>query len=92
MTNTKNWGIIKQAQELNKIKIKEQTAAEILTTLMFVVDMKQFNIIFDKLMELYHLKLDPFTKTPCTIDQYLISKCLYDEDMRREEVLKEWTI
>ena len=51
-------------------KRDQHVAAEILTQFMFTRDMKDVMRVWDEVYKQYDLCEDPFTRTPCTPEEY----------------------
>ena len=62
-------------------KSAQRTAANIASMLMFAQSMDDIDRIYGNIFEEYHLALDPFTKTPCTAEEYYDSQQEYEKQI-----------
>ena len=59
-------------------KTMQKVAADILMEFMFVRDMDEVWKVYDRVLEKYDLFEDPFTRVPCTPDEWYESKLEYE--------------
>lgn len=62
-------------------KSAQRVAADIAGRLMFVKSIDDVDKIYTDIFEQYNLRLDPFTKTPCTAEEYYDLKNEYDKQI-----------
>ena len=60
-------------------KRDQRVASEILTQFMFTKDMGDVIKVWNEIFEQYGLCEDPFTRTPCTPDEYYENCLEYDK-------------
>ena len=59
-------------------KTAQKVAADILMEFLFTNNMDDVIKVYDRVMEQYGLYEDPFTKCPCTPDEYWDNKLEYE--------------
>lgn len=70
----------------NKVTNRDrQIAAEILTRFMFAKDMDEMMSVWKEVYEHYGLCDDPFTKTPCTPEEYSKNQLEYEKQAMIEK-------
>lgn len=65
--------------------IEQQVAAEILTEFMFCNSMKEVHKVWDAIFERYDLCKDPFTHTPCDVEEYCKNNIKYQKELMFEK-------
>lgn len=65
-------------------KAMQKVAADILTDFMFARDMNEVVGAYNRVFERYGLCEDPFTKVPCTPDEYCKNQLEYEKQMMIE--------
>ena len=56
----------------------QRVAADILTQFMFTRNMDDVVEVYNRMLEQYYLCEDPFTHTPCTLEEYCESILEYE--------------
>lgn len=73
---------------MKKMKITptmQKVAADILMQFMFTNNMDEVVKVYNKVLEQYDLCEDPFTHTPCTLDEYCESILEYEKQCMIEK-------
>ena len=62
----------------------QKVAADILMEFLFTNNMDEVIDVYNKVMKQYNLCEDPFTRVPCTPEEYCESKLEYEKQMMME--------
>ena len=66
-------------------KTMQKVAADILIEFMFIQETEQVMETYNRVLERYGLYEDPFTRCPCTPDEYYESKLEYERQIMIEK-------
>ena len=66
-------------------KTMQKVAADILMRFVFTRNMDEVVEVYNKVMEQYDLHTDPFTGTPCTLDEYCKNILEYERQIMIEK-------